>query len=270
MKSIKNHFSLVIALLSILFSIQVFIIVDRSIEAYKNKLADNYSVVVVAQVKIENEKIKLLNLLIDDVSELSPDSVIKRLNTKMDKKNIELLKVTLPKFYKLKLTHFPSPQEIDQLTKTLLRNNSITKVENFSHNHDNTYKLLLLFKDVISVFSVTVFIVTILLILKELRIWQFMHNERMSIMGLFGAPIWLRSAVLFRLAMVDAVIASILTFILFTYLSTSQWIDKQFDNIGIDVVVFDNVVDFSILFGVAMLLSVLLASLIVIGHKEEV
>ena len=270
MKSIKNHFSLVIALLSILFSIQVFIIVDRSIEAYKNKLADNYSVVVVAQVKIENEKIKLLNPLIGDVSELSPDSVIKRLNTKMDKKNIELLKVTLPKFYKLKLTHFPSPQEIDQLTKTLLRNNSITKVENFSHNHDNTYKLLLLFKDVISVFSVTVFIVTILLILKELRIWQFMHNERMSIMGLFGAPVWLRSAVLFRLAMVDAVIASILTFILFTYLSTSQWIGKQFDNIGIDVVVFDNVVDFSILFGVAMLLSVLLASLIVIGHKEEV
>jgi len=270
MKSIKNHFSLVIALLSILFSIQVFIIVDRSIEAYKNKLADNYSVVGVAQVKIENEKIKLLNPLIGDVSELSPDSVIKRLNTKMDKKNIELLKVTLPKFYKLKLTHFPSPQEIDQLTKTLLRNNSITKVENFSHNHDNTYKLLLLFKDVISVFSVTVFIVTILLILKELRIWQFMHNERMSIMGLFGAPVWLRSAVLFRLAMVDAVIASILTFILFTYLSTSQWIDKQFDNIGIDVVVFDNVVDFSILFGVAMLLSVLLASLIVIGHKEEV
>ncbi len=270
MKSIKNHFSLVIALVSILFSIQVFTIVDRSIVAYKDKLAANYSVVVVAQFKIENEKIKSLNSLIADVIELSPDSVIKRLNTKMDKKNIELLKVTLPKFYKLKLTHFPNPNEIDNLTKDLLQNASITKVENFSHNHDNTYKLLLLFKDVISVFAISVFIVTILLILKELRIWQFTHNERMSIMGLFGAPIWLSSAVLFRLSIVDAIIASILTFILFSYLSSSQWILEQFNNIGIEVVVFDNIIDFSILFGVAIFLSVLLASLIVIGHKEEV
>jgi len=270
MKSIKNHFSLVVALLGILFSIQVFTIVDRSITSYKDKLASNYSVVIVSQLKIQNEKIKALDSIIADVSELNPDSVIKRLNTKMDKKNIELLKVTLPKFYKLKLTHFPNPQEIDKLTKVLLRNTSITKVESFSHNHDNTYKLLLLFKDVISVFAISIFIVTILLILKELRIWQFMHNERMSIMGLFGAPIWLSSAVLFRVAIVDAIIASILTFILFTYLSSSQWILQQFENIGIEVVIFDNIIDFSILAGVAMLVSILLASLIVIGHKEEV
>ena len=270
MKSIKNHFSLVIALVSILFSIQVFTIVDRSINAYKENLAGNYSVVVVAQVKMENEQIKALNPLISEIIELSPDTVIKRLDTKMDKRNIELLKVTLPKFYKLKLTHYPTPKEIEGLTKKLLKHKSVTKVENFSHNHDSTYRLLLLFKDVISIFAVSVFVVTTLLILKELRIWQYMHNERMSIMGLFGSPIWLSSAVLFRLAIVDAVISSILTFVLFSYLSTSEWVMKQFNNIGIDVVVFDKVEDFSILFGVAMFLSVLLAMMIVIGHKEEV
>jgi len=270
MNSIKNHFSLIIALVGILFSIQVFVIVDRSITAYKENLASNYSVVIVTQVKMQEQKIKSLNSMIDNVTELNPDNVIKRLNTKMDKRNLELLKVALPKFYKLKLTHFPNPQEIDSLSKNLIKHQSITKVENFSHNHDSTYKLLLLFKDVISVFAIAIFVVTTLLILKELRIWQYMHNERMSIMGLFGAPIWLSSAVLFRLSIVDAIIASILTFILFTYLSSSLWIQEQFNNIGIDVVVFDNVEDFSILFGVAMLLSVLLASLIVIGHKEEV
>ena len=270
MKSIKNHFSLVIALVSILFSMQVFIIVDRSIDAYKENLTGSYSVVVVAQVKMENEQIKSLHPLIDEITVLSPDSVIKRLDTKMDTRNMELLKVTLPRFYKLKLTHFPTPKEIDGLTKNLLKHKSVTKVENFSHNHDNTYRLLLLFKDVISVFAISVFIVTTLLILKELRIWQYMHNERMSIMGLFGSPIWLSSAVLFRLAIVDAIISSILTFILFSYLSTSQWVIKQFSDIGIDVVVFDKVEDFSILFGVAMFLSILLAMLIVLGHKEEV
>lgn len=270
MKSIKNHFSLVIALVSILFSIQVFTIVDRSIDAYKEKLANKYSIVVVAQVKMGDKQIKSISPLIDEITELSPDNVIKRLGTKIDKKNVELLKITLPRFYKLKLTRFPTPREIEFLTKKLIRQKSITKVENFSYNHDTTYKLLILFKDVISVFAISIFIVTTLLIIKELRIWQYMHNERMSIMGLFGSPVWLSSAVLFRLSIVDAIISSIVTFLLFTYISTSSWILRQFNDIGIDIVIFDKVTDFPILFSIAMFLSVLLATLIVIGHKEEV
>jgi len=188
----------------------------------------------------------------------------------MSAKNIELLKLTLPKFYKLKLKSFPSPQEIEKLTKNLLKHKSITKVENFSHNLDTIYKLLLLFKKVISVFAVSIFLVTILLILKELRIWQFNHSERMNIMGLFGAPIWLRSAVLFRLAIVDALIASLFTFILFSYASSSAWVLEQFDSIGISIIIFNPLTDFLILAGTAVFLSVLLASMIVLGHKEEV
>jgi len=270
MKSIKNHLSLVVALVSILFSIQVFMIIDRSINAYKVNLANNYSIIVVSGLSIEEKVFKSFSPLVDGMSELNPDKIIKRLNTKIDPKNLKLLKLSLPKFYKLKLTHFPSPSEIEVLTSRLLKHKSVTKVENFSNNHDNTFKLLLLFKDVITVFSLSMFIVTILLILKELRIWQFMHNERMSIMGLFGAPIWLSSAVLFRLAIVDAIIASILTFLIFSYLAASLWVKEQLDYIGIQVVVFDPLMDFAVLSGVAIFLSVLLALLIVIGHKEEV
>ena len=270
MKSIKNHSSLVIALLSILFSLQVFIIVDRSIDAYKENLATNYSVVVVSHKRLNDKDIIESNKIVAEVSALTPDSVIERLNTGMTKKNIELLKLTLPKFYKIKLTHYPTPKEIDTLTKNLLKNKSITKVENFSHNHDTTYKLLLLFKSVISVFSLSMFVVTILLIFKELKIWQFKHNERMSIMGLFGAPTWLRSAVLFRLSIVDALIASALAFGLFSYMSSSTWVLSQFDYIGIKIVIFDPLYDFFLLLGVSIFLSIMLATMIVLGHKEEV
>jgi len=270
MKSIKNHLSLVIALLSILFSLQVFIIVDRSIDSYKENLATTYSVVVVSNKRVEDKVIMQANKIVAEVSVLTPDSVIQRLNTGMTKKNMELLKLTLPKFYKIKLTHYPTPKEIQKLTKNLLSNKSITKVESFSHNHDITYKLLLLFKSVITVFSASIFIVTILLIFKELKIWQFKHNERMSIMGLFGAPTWLRSAVLFRLSIVDALIASALAFALFSYLSSSAWILTQFDYIGIKIVIFDPLYDFLVLLGVAIFLSIMLASMIVLGHKEEV
>jgi cell division transport system permease protein len=270
MKSFKNHLSLVVVLLSILFSIQIFIIVDRSIEAYKENLSNNYSVIVVSQKKLDNEIILGINNIISSSSELSVDSVIKRLNSGINAKNVELLKLTLPKFYKLNLTHYPSPKQIKNLRKDLLNNKSITKVEDFSHNHDTTYKLLLLFKNVVSLFAIVVFVVTTLLIFKELRIWQFKHSERMSIMGLFGAPVWLRSAVLFRLAIVDAIIASFLAFGLFVYISSSIWVKEQFTNIGIDVVIYDIINDSALLFGAAIVLSILLASLIVLGHKEEV
>jgi len=270
MKSIKNHLSLVIALVSILFSMQIFIIVDRSIESYKNNLSMNYSVVIVSNKTLVTEDILAIDPILFAAKELSPDNVISRLNTGMSKKNKELLKVTLPKFYKLKLKHYPTPQEVKNLTKNLLAHKSIDKVENFSNNHDTTYKLLLLFKNVITVFSISIFIVTTLLIFKELRIWQYNHSERMNIMGLFGAPVWLRSAVLFRLAIVDALIASALAFGLFIYISSNRWVLEQFQAIGIELVIFNPLTDFLILTGVAVFLSLLLASLIVLGHKEEV
>lgn len=270
MKSLRNHLSLVIALLSILFSLQTFIIVERSIDAYKENLANNYSLVVINQKRLKEKIIINKHKLIKQVMPLSPDKVIKKLNSGISKKNIDLLKLSLPKFYKLVLTHYPSPSEVNNLTKALLRDTSIIKVETFSKSHDTTYKLLLLFKTVISVFAFSVGVVTILLISKELKIWQFKHTERMSIMGLFGAPTWLSSAVLFRLAFVDALIASALAFLMFTDIGSTQWVHEQFSNIGIEVVVFDPISDFSIMLGVALILSTLLAVFIVISHKEEV
>jgi cell division transport system permease protein len=270
MQSIKNHISLVVALLSILFSIQVYIIVERSIDSYKQNLTDTYSIVVVSKKSVDNATMLALNPLILSSTELAPDTIIKRLNTNMNNKNIELLKLSLPKFYRLQLNTYPSTDQIKQLTKDILSNPAITKVEDFSHNHDTIYKLLLLFKGVVGVFSVSILIVTTLLIFKELKIWQFKHSERMNVMGLFGAPIWLRSAVLFRLAFFDALIASSLAFGLFTYLSLNPWVLQQFANIGIHIVMFNNVDDFILLFSVAIFLSLLLATLIVVGHKEEV
>ena len=269
-KSVKNHLSLIVALISILFSIQIFIVVDRSIEAYKENLAKNYSVVIVSQKRIQEGKLISLNSLIKRVDELSPDNVIKRLNTDIDQKNINLLKLTIPKFYKLHLKRFPTPKEIEKLRKNLFQNKSITKIEDFSSNHDITYKLLVLFKSVILVFALVVSVVTMLLILKELRIWQFKHSERMNIMGLFGAPTWLRSAVLFRLAIVDAIISSVLVFLLFMYISVNDFVLKQFSNLNIEVIIFDKVNDFLLLLGVSLVLSILLATMIVLGHKEEV
>lgn len=270
MKSFKNHVSLVVALLSILFSLQVFIVVERSIDSYKEKLTNSYSLVIVSEKTLDPKTFVQTDPLITQIDPLSPDAIIKKLNTGMDKQSIELLKVTLPKFYKIALEHYPTPGELEDLTKKLLKNNFITKVETFEKTHDTTYRLLLLFKTVIAVFAFTVVVVTILLISKELRIWQFKHNERMSIMGLFGAPTWLRSAVLFRLAIVDALLATLFSFIIFAYIDSLSLIKEQFSNIGIEVLFFDYLYDSLMMAGVALGVAVILATFVVLGHKEEV
>jgi cell division transport system permease protein len=270
MKSIRNHLSLILALVSILFAIQTLSVTNRAIDAYKEALKNNYSLVVVSTTTLNSEKIVKSSTLIEKITPISVEKSIKKIDKNISKQNMELLKLSLPKFYKVQLSKYPSPSEIELIKNKLLAIKGVKQIEDFKSTHDVTYKLLSLFQIVVSVFSVVVFVITSLLIAKELKIWQYKHKERMNIMGLFGAPKWLSSAVLFRLAVVDAILASIIIFLSFSYISTSGWLLSELETIGIKIVVFDPVGDFLFLFAGALGLSLLLASAIVFGHKEEV
>ena len=270
MKSIRNHLSLIIALTTILFTIQVFLIIDRSIVAYEDNLKNDYSIIVVSNKELTREQFDTLDKRISSAEEIHPDHVIDSLKGQMKQKNIELLKLSLPKFYRVKLDRYPTPKEITQLNTNLLRHPSISRVEDFAQNHDLVYKLLLLYKKVSIVFAMVILAVTTLLIFKELKIWQLQHSERMNVMALFGAPLWLRSAVLFRLAIVDAVLATLLINLAFYVLLKYQWIEKQLTSIGIVIDIYDPLSDGVILSGVALSLSMLLATMVILGHREEV
>ena len=270
MKSVKNHLSLILALVSILFAIQTLVITNRAMDAYEKKLKNSYSLVAVSTSKLDNRMLKKRNPLVERVEKISVDEAIKRIDADISKKNMELLKLSLPNFYKITLSKYPTPSEIKRLKKSLYAIAGVKKVEDFKESYDITYKLLTLFETVVVVFSGVVFIITSLLIAKELRIWQYKHNERMNIMGLFGAPKWLSSAVLFRLAIVDAILSSFLVFVAFNLIASSRWLLEKLDLIGIEIEVFDMLTDFPLLLGAALGLSILLAIAIVFGHKEEV
>jgi len=270
MKSIKNHFSLIVALFAILFSIEVLVINNRAINAYEVKLASNYSIVVVSNTLITNKQFKSYSPYIATSKELSAEKIISKLQKNISKQNIQLLKLAMPKFYQLKLNHYPTPYQIKTITNALFSNPNITKVQDFSNTYNTTFKLLLLLKTITQIFTLTIFIITILLISKEMRIWQLKHKERMNIMGLFGAPVWLRSAVLFRLAIVDALIASAITAILFYIISQTRFIKMQLSSIGININIFLPLKDSVTLVIISTCLSIILASIIVIGYKEEI
>ncbi len=270
MKSLKNHFSLIAALFTILFTVQVYKVLERSISSYEETLRANYSIVIIATTDLEESAIKSRFSLVRSLEEISPEKVIKRLENEMDKTSLGLLRASLPKFYKLSLEHYPQPEEVDILSSQLQNMKQIKRVESFSQTHDQIYKLLLLYKGVTQIFAFAIFIVTLLLIAKEMRIWQFQHEERMNIMALFGAPIMLRSAVLFRLAILDAIIAALLIFVVFSFIDKSGWIAPYFDEINIHISIFNYAKDGMMHFSIALSLSIILATMLIINHKEEV
>ena len=270
MKSVKNHFSLIVALFSIVFTLQTYLVMERVVDAYEENLNTNYQIVVVTKKKVETKTLEAISSNIKNATELSTKELIKNLQTQIKKRHIDLLKLSLPHFYAIKLKHYPTPKQIKDIHKKLDRESYITRIEDFSHSHDALYKLLLLFKSVVTLFAGAILAVTLLLILKEMRIWQFQHNERMSIMAMFGAPVWMRSAVLFRLSIVDAILAGLLAIGTFVYVDFLQIGHEQLESIGIDVILFNPINDGLMIMGTALSLSIILSTLIVIGHKEEV
>ena len=269
MKSLKNHISLIIALFTVLFSVQIYVGVDRTIAAYETHLKNDYSIIVVSNKMITPVEFKAMHSLIERSEAISTEQVLQRLQGEMSKKNLDLLRMTLPKFYRIYLNRFPTPQEITKLQKKLKTNPSIERIEGYAQTHDTVYKLMLLFKDVVQIFSIAIAAVTSLLILKEMRLWQFQHAERMSIMALFGAPVWLRSAVLFRLAIVDAIIATILLCLVFLMIDEYGWMNLLLHTVGIDVQLFDFVNDSLRSLAIALGVSIFLTLTIVIGHEDE-
>ena len=270
MKSLRSHFSLIAALFTILFTVQVYQILERSISTYEETLRANYSMIVVSNSKIEESTLKSKYSLIRSIEEINPQKVIKNLEKDMDKISLGLLKASLPKFYKLTLDHYPLPEEVDSLAIQLKNIKSIKRVESFSQTHDQIYKLLLLYKKVTQIFAIAIFITTLLLITKEMRIWQFQHAQRMNIMALFGAPVMLRSAVLFRFAIVDALISASLVVLSFFLISTNGITDPYFNDINIHIELFNYTKDTFLHFAISLSLSIILASMLVITHKEEV
>ncbi|MFY9141512.1 cell division protein FtsX [Sulfuricurvum sp.] len=269
MKSLKNHISLIVALFTVLFSVQIYVAVDRTIAAYETRLKNDYSIIVVASKTLTPVEFKAMDPIIERSDVIATDQVLQRLQGEMSKKNLDLLKLTLPKFYRLYLNRFPTPAEIAKLQKRLQKDPAIERVEGYAQSHDTVYKLMLLFKDVVQVFSISIAAVTSLLILKEMRLWQFQHSDRMSIMALFGAPVWLRSAVLFRLAIVDAIIATIVLCFAFFIIQQYGWMDLLLRTVGISIELFDFVNDALRSLLIALGVSIVLTFTIVVGNNEE-
>ena len=268
MKSLKNHLSVILPLLVLLFSLQFAFLTDKIVKDYSKKLTQDYSIVVVAPKALSSEVVMSRVKGIKSIEEISSKKILDRLKGNISSKNISLLKIALPKFYSMKLKSFPSVKEIERIKKKLISSGLVTKVETFSKTHNRVYRMFQVLKNTAFIFSIFILIISVLLMFKQMKVWLLEHRERMSIMALFGAPFWMKSAVLYRLVIVDSFISTILVAGAFIFFPSIEKVKDFTQSMSISIPKFDIFIDTGILLGVSLLFSLFIVS-IVIGKMNK-
>ncbi|NPA87779.1 hypothetical protein [Caminibacter pacificus] len=260
MNSLKSHITLILALISILFSIFLFRVFSEIMHLYQKNIVDNYSIVIVSTSKIDSVNIPIVEKTI-------PIDTTKQLKTLQKKfKNIDFTKVQLPYFYKLKLKRLPSPKELKHLEERLKEKAYVKRVLTHSSSQTKIYNLLMLLNIITKTFMVIIGILGFLLIVKQLEVWKLLHNERMYIMELFGAPVWFRGAALFKIAFLNSIFALIITYVLIYFVSNSYFFNMVINELNISFNI-DYLKEFGILFVIAMAISLISSILVVVAKK---
>jgi len=216
MRSVSSHFSIMISVFVLLFSFQFTNVIKSIVNDYATKIVNDYAIVVVSSNELKEDELKKQIPEIESISEISSKKILDRLKNDMSSKNLALLQVALPKFYSLKLESIPNKKRIEVIKQKLLGITSITRIETFAKTHEKMFKMFLLLQSMVYIFAFFVAFVAVLLIFKQIRIWTYEHNRRMSIMTLFGASFFMKSAMLYRMTLVDSLLSSIAVCALYT------------------------------------------------------
>ena len=269
MKFLKSHLSFIIPLFILLFSLQFSFMLDRGLKAYEAKLADEYSVVIVSKKLLVESEIKQQIPQIDSLTEIKKDSYIDQLKEDMSKADLIYLKATLPKFYSLKLTKLPSNEELQTLATQLKKYPKIDKVETFKKTFNKFHQFLKLAKSASYIFTIFIFIISFLLIIKQMEIWSLQHRQRMYVMGLFGAPYWMKSASLYRSVIIDALFSALLVGLTFALLPKFVNLEKLNNSLGVNLQNFSVIADTAMLILIALLISLISVTTIILRQKDS-
>jgi cell division transport system permease protein len=265
MKFIKRHISLIFPLVAILLGLEFFIVFDRTTDSYEQSLSSNYSIMVVAKDEMSIDDFKAWDDHILGVKELKKPKALKSINLDNDKD----FENSLPNFYEIKLDNLLGIKALNELKENLLKSKSIKRIETFHSAYKSQYELFMFIKFSFGTFIFFMGIIGFFLIVKQMEVWNFLHAQRMKVMEIFGASLFLRSKVLINMAIVDAIISAILTSMMFVSLQ-KMWIsDSQMEILKehvSEVFVFS---DFFILFFASIFVVLIAVFLVVINVKEE-
>jgi len=218
MKSIKEHIMFIFPLVAMLMGIEFILVFNRVTKNIEEKLKSNYSILIVSKKPLSNSWPKKISPYISSIKIMNKAQIAKEVTAGMENSAVAAIMKDLPYFYKVYLNQYLSIDEIKKIKKRILSDNQITRVEIFGESYHTKYSLFRFIKFLLNLFVGILFIISIFLVIKQMEVWQLAHRERMRIMEIFGAPMMLRSGVLFKMASIDALIATLINMALFLYI----------------------------------------------------
>jgi cell division transport system permease protein len=262
MKSLKNHLSVILSLFVLFFSVEFSLVLHKVMENQSKKLISNYSIVVVSNKRLELNDLQSKVKEIVSLKAISSKNILDRLKNDMSSKNLALLKIALPYFYSAKLNVMPSKQRLLNIKKILKSQKQITKVEVFTKTYQNIFQIFQILQIVTYIFSVIIVLIAALLLFKQIRIWILEHEEKIKIMGYFGATYWMKSTFLYRLVIIDSLISSALVLLIFVYMPKNSMIQEKLDSLDVVLPSFNILRDGGILFAISLIFSMLMVTLV--------
>ncbi|MDQ7046143.1 MAG: cell division protein FtsX [Sulfurovum sp.] len=230
MKFIKNHLMFILPLMAILLGIEFYLVFERSTNTYEKGLTKGYSMLVVTKDPIDLSTLQALNSHIMYSEKLKRDAIVSEVAKGVNENTREAILDALPYFYNVGLDAYLHTSGLEEIKEDLESHLNIKKVETFGGSYNSSYKLFSFIKFTLEIFIVFMTIVSLFLIIKQMEIWKYAHKERMQVMEIFGAPMMLRSGVLFKVALIDAFFSTLLVSGIFFYLKY-YWAGKS----GIDI-----------------------------------
>ncbi|PAF45652.1 hypothetical protein [Helicobacter sp. 11S02629-2] len=267
MKELRSHISLLIPLIALLFGIQIIMLVQRSLDTQESHLVQDYSIMIASKQPLTIESLQDKIVEAKSLDTIDPEPQLDRLKQSIG--DISIFKKDLPYFYSLNLEYFPNKARLDAITSILKKVPNVIRVESFAKSYTQVYGLLTFIKFSISIFAVVVFIVSVLLMLKQIAIWKYQHAAKMEVMDILGASVWIRNRHLFKLAFIDSFIASIITILIVYYLSDTDFIRTILESLGIGQGVFEGVLDFIRLVVIALIVSNICVILVIFSKSKN-
>lgn len=269
MRSFKSHISVIFPLVILLFAIEFSLMLGKFVSDYEFKMTSDYNIIIVSEIELNENMLIPIIPTFASLTTLDANLILNRLKNDISAKNISVLKSILPKFYSLKLTNFPSKDAMVNIKANLSKIQGIKRVETFSKTHDQVYNMLILSKNIAEYFAILVGLLGLVLVFKQMRIWLYEHKRRVEIMTLFGAPYWLKSAMLYKLSIIDSIIATTLVVIFYAIFPALPSFKSAIFAVGFDQPNLNLLSDATILFGVSIGISVIAVSLVMLLSRRR-
>ncbi len=222
MKSLKHIFAFTIPLTAMLITFAIFLITNNMVQDYKVKISNDYSIVIVTYTPLDKQSLdELAGIKVKTIATLKKEQILENVQSDLSRSSLKLLKQKLPHFYQIYLEDFPTTTELFSIKEELNKNKNIKKVEIFSKNHNQVYLLLLLINNIIIILFAVILIFAMIILSKQVTIWFYEHNERITIFQLHGASILYSASTVLKYAMLGALSASLIVSGIFMFITNN-------------------------------------------------